>query len=217
MKTVSRWANSVFPIGTQTVLRQRTDDLAASNVAHDTTKREQEFAAGRSCAATLLSRWNVVEEVGVADDRSPIWPQGFAGSISHSNHYVWSAVTKTNQMLSLGIDTEIVVSPDTREMLNERIVTEQERSILEPLGLSSEVAFTLAFSAKEAFYKCWYPVTQAFFEFKQAAIQSCTADTIRIASLASNPNYNLSPAWLDVHFIATDRDVFNATWMEQRA
>ena len=217
MKTVSHWANSVFPIGTQTVLRKRDDDLAVANVAHNATKRQREFAAGRSCAATLLNRWNVAEEVGVADDRSPIWPAGFIGSISHSDNWVWSVVAEAAQTRSLGIDTEIVVSADTREMLNEDIVTEQERLILQSLELSPEVAFTLAFSAKEAFYKCWYPVTQAFFEFKQVAIQSCTSSTIRIACLESNPNFNLTPTWLDVHFVATDRDVFNATWMEQRA
>ena len=215
VKTVSQWVNSVFPIGTQTVLRQRDDDLFVSNVALTATKRQREFAAGRTCAATLLKRWNVSEEVRVADDRSPIWPDGFAGSISHSNNWVWSAVAKTARTRSLGIDTEIVVSADTREMLNEDIVTEQERLVLEPLGLSPEVSFTLAFSAKEAFYKCWYPITREFFEFKQVAIQSCTPSTIRIASLDSNPNFNLAPSWLDVHFVATDQDVFNATWMEQ--
>ena len=217
VKTISQWVNSVFPIGTQTVLRRRNDDLAVSNASPDSTKRQREFAAGRACAATLLNRWNVAEEVGVAEDRSPIWPDGYAGSISHSNNWVWSAIAKSARTSSLGIDTEIVVSPDTREMLNKNIVTEQERLILEPLGLSPETSFTLAFSAKEAFYKCWYPITREFFGFKQVAIESCTADTIRISSLDSNPNFHLTPSWLDVHFVATDRDVFNATWMEQRA
>ena len=217
VKTVSQWANSVFPIGTQTVLRQRNDDLFAQTSAHNATKRQREFAAGRACAAMLLKRWDVVQEVGVANDRSPIWPDGFVGSISHSDNWVWSAVTKSEQNKSIGIDTEIVVSTDTREMLNEDIVTQQELAILQPLGLSPEVLFTLAFSAKEAFYKCWYPITREFFEFKQVAIQSCTSDTIRIRSLKSNPNSHLSPTWLDVHYVATDQDVFNATWMEQRA
>ena len=95
------------------------------------------------------------------------------------------------------------------------IVELQEQAVIESLGLSPQVAFTLAFSAKEAFYKCWYPITKSFFEFKQVAIQSCTADSLRIASLESNPNGKTSPAWLDVHFLATDSDVFTATWMEQ--
>ena len=102
-------------------------------------------------------------------------------------------------------------------MLDSDIVTEPERLVIESLGLSPQVAFTLAFSAKEAFYKCWYPITESFFEFKQVAIQSCTADTIRIISLDSNPNFKIAPAWLDVHYLATDSDVFTATWMEQKA
>ena len=205
----------MFPLGTQTILRRRNFEFEDPKASKGSTKRQQEFAAGRSCAAALLSRWDVSETVGVGEDRSPIWPDGFAGSISHSDHWVWAAVAKSQDRPSIGIDTEIVVSPETRDELDEEIVTSQERAVIESLGLSPQVAFTLAFSAKEAFFKCWYPITKSFFEFKQVAIQSCTADSLRIASLESNPNVKTSPAWLDVHFLATDSDVFTATWMEQ--
>ena len=217
MKTASRWASSVFPLGTQTILRRREKDLNAQGLSQNATKRQREFAAGRSCAAVLLNRWDVAEEVGVAQDRSPIWPDGFAGSISHSDRWVWVAVAKSEDRRAIGIDTEIVRSPETCDMLANDIVTESERLAIKPLGLSPQVAFTLAFSAKEAFYKCWYPITKSFFEFKQVAIQSCTADTIRIISLDSNPNFKIAPAWLDVHYLATDSDVFTATWMKQQA
>ena len=217
MKTASRWANSVFPLGTQTILRRREHEFHALEFSDNATKRQREFAAGRACAAVLLNRWNVTEEVSVAKDRSPIWPNGFVGSISHSDRWVWAVVAKSEDRPTIGIDTEIVVSPETCDMLDNDIVTSSERSVIESLGLSPQVAFTLAFSAKEAFYKCWYPITKTFFEFKQVAIQSCTAETIRIASLDSNPNFHTSPAWLDVHYLATDSDVFTATWMEQQA
>ena len=217
VKTASRWASSVFPLGTQTILRRREHEFGALEFTGNATKRQREFAAGRSCAAVLLNRWGVNEEVGVAKDRSPIWPDGFVGSISHSDRWVWATVAKSEDRPAIGIDTETVVSPETRDVLDSDIVTESEHSVIESLGLSPQVAFTLAFSAKEAFYKCWYPVTKSFFEFKQVAIQSCTTDTIRIVSLDSNPNFKTSPAWLDVHFLATDSDVFTATWMERKA
>ena len=217
MKTASRWASSVFPLGTQTILRRRQQESNTQGLPKKATKRQREFAAGRSCAAVLLNRWDVAEEVGVAKDRSPIWPDGFVGSISHSDRWVWAAVAKSEDRPAIGIDTEIVVSPEACDMLDSDIVTEPERLVIESLGLSPQVAFTLAFSAKEAFYKCWYPITESFFEFKQVAIQSCTADTIRIISLDSNPNFKIAPAWLDVHYLATDSDVFTATWMEQKA
>lgn len=216
MKTASRWASSVFPLGTQTILRLREQQLNARGPSQKSTKRQREFDAGRSCAAVLLNRWDVAEEVGVAKDRSPIWPDGFAGSISHSDRWVWVAVAKSEDRPAIGIDTEIVGSPETCDMLANDIVTESERLAIKPLGLSPQVAFTLAFSAKEAFYKCWYPITKSFFEFKQVAIQSCTANTIRIISLDSNPNFKIAPAWLDVHYLATDSDVFTATWMKQQ-
>ena len=216
MKTASRWASSVFPLGTQTILRRREHELDALEFSCNATKRQREFAAGRSCAAVLLNRWDIAEEVGVAKDRSPIWPDGFVGSISHSDRWVWAAVAKSEDRPAIGIDTEIVVSPETSDLLDNDIVSSSERSVIESLGLSPQVAFTLAFSAKEAFYKCWYPITKTFFEFKQVAIQSCTTDTIRIVTLNSNPNYKISPAWLDVHFLATDSDVFTATWMNPK-
>ena len=200
----------MFPNGTQTVLRRRN----AASFDHSMTKRQQEFAEGRSCAAALLSHWNVSQEVGVADDRSPIWPDGFAGSISHSENWVWSTVAQSNEIRSLGVDTEIVVSSKTQDILHDDIVTAQERSVIEALGVSPQVSFTLAFSAKEAFYKCWYPITKSFLEFKQVTIESCTSNKMRIAPLTSLPNSSLNPAWLDVHFLVTDSDVFTATWMD---
>ena len=215
VKTISRWGDSVFPHGTQSILRRRNDELGGSEVPDNKTKRQREFDAGRSCTSTLLNRWGVSEKVGVSDDRSPIWPAGFAGSISHSDNWVWAVVAQSRDCHSIGVDTEIVVSSETLQTLHEEVITVQELSVIESLGLSPPVAFTVAFSAQEAFYKCWYPITKAFFEFKQVAIESCTPDTIRIASLDSNPNFKISPASLDVHFHTTKSDVFTATWMAQ--
>ena len=206
----------MFPLGTQTILRRRGHAFESSELFCGTTKRQREFAAGRSCAAVLLNRWNIAAEVGIAKDRSPIWPDGFVGSISHSDRWVWAAVAKSEDRPAIGIDTEIVVAPETSGMLESDIVSEAERSVVESLHLNPEVAFTLAFSAKEAFYKCWYPITKTFFDFKQVAIQSCTANTLRIVTLDSNPNFKTNPEWLDVHFLVTDSDVFTATWMDQQ-
>ena len=215
VNTVEQWAKSVFPAGVQTLMRRRNDERIALEVEPNATRRQREFAEGRDCARTLLDHFEVSEEVGVAEDRSPIWPTGFAGSISHSDNWVWTSVAESANTSSLGIDTEVIVTRKTRNLLYDDIVTEQERMIIGSLGLNPEMAFTLAFSAKEAFYKCWYPITKQFFGFRQAGIQSCNSKTIRIVSLVSNPNFKLTPNWLDVHYLATDNDVFTATWMEQ--
>ena len=216
VQTVTQWAKAVFPSGSQTLLRQRNDAQVVSDLNPNATRRQREFAEGRACAQTLLKHWNVTEEVGVGEDRAPIWPDGFTGSISHTDHWIWSAVTNSDQNPSLGIDTEIVVDEKTRKMLYDDILTEQERMVVQSLGLGPELTFTLAFSAKESFYKCWYPITREFFGFRQAAIESCTETTVRIVSLVSNPNFKLTPNWLDVHYLVTDQDVFTATWMERQ-
>jgi len=215
VRTVSQWAKAVFPSGSETLLRPRNDAQVVSDLEPNATRRQREFAEGRACAQTLLKHWNVTEKVGVGEDRAPIWPVGFTGSISHTDHWIWSAVTKSDQNPSLGIDTEIVVDENTRKTLYDDILTEQERMVVQSLGFDPELTFTLAFSAKESFYKCWYPITREFFGFRQAAIESCTETSVRIVSLVSNPNFKLTPNWLDVHYLVTDQDVFTATWMER--
>ena len=118
MKTASRWASSVIPLGTQTILRRRETEFNALEFSRNSTKRQREFAAGRSCTAVLLNRWNITEEVGVAQDRSPIWPDGFVGSISHSDRWVWAAVAKSEDRPAIGIDTETVVSSETLSLIH---------------------------------------------------------------------------------------------------
>ena len=177
-------------------------------------KRQREFQAGRDLAAELLSLQGEQTVVGINQDRSPRWPDGFVGSISHSDHWVWVAVAHDTAIRSIGIDTETVANPDTCQQIRFDIATAAEWQITEALDLTPEQTFSVVFSAKEAFYKCWYPVTQTWFGFEHATVESVTPDRIQIRNKESNPNTGIGPKTLEVFFMIKENEVFTATWME---
>ncbi len=179
----------------------------------DEPKRQKEFRAGRSCAHAAIQRFGRTAVVAQADDRSPIWPTGFVGSISHDDYNVWAAVTTNWQYQSLGIDCEQVVEQATLDQLRKEVFTDAEWELLQAIQRSDAVRFTIGFSAKESFYKCWYPLTQAFFEFKQAAISNVSKGTLSVAMTVSNPNHTCEPSELQVNYLVEEQSVFTAVAM----
>jgi enterobactin synthetase component D len=209
---ISEWLNGINPL-----IRNK---VVPSTSQQARQKRPAEFQIARQCAHTLLKELNCTETVGVNDDRSPIWPQGFVGSISHSDNWTWAAVAKQSEVASIGIDTETIATPETREQTQHEIASNSDwviaQEFLGERGYSDESVFTLVFSAKEAFYKCWYPINQNYFGFEHAAIESATSDSIRIKTNQSNPNFGIGPSFLDVQYAVTATDVFTFTWMEKK-
>jgi enterobactin synthetase component D len=177
-------------------------------------KRRQEFAGGRRNAESLLKRLGCAEPVWSNEDRSPAWPDGFIGSISHSDRWTWAAVSRKNQLQSIGIDTEPVVTPETRSEILGDVATAEEWKLLEDSPLSSEQSFTLVFSAKEAFYKCCYPLVQQFFGFEHAAVKSLSENSVRIETHPAHPCFEAMPSALEVFYRFSAGSVFTATWVE---
>ena len=188
--------------------------VSSTNRASGVEKRQQEYATGRRCAESLLKKLGNGEQVWTNPDRSPKWPKGFAGSISHSPNWVWAAVGKSWEVLSIGIDTESVATKQTREQIQFEIATPREMEVCQSIQLSTEQIFTVAFSAKEAFFKCCYPLFGEYFGFEHASIESATNSQLEIKTLPSHPCLDSMPTSLNVHYIATESDVFTITWME---
>src|SRR5437667_3257012 len=60
-------------------------------------KRRLEFAAGRQCAheaLRVLAPLDGHSPIGIALDRSPVWPPGFVGSIAHTQGFASAAVAR---------------------------------------------------------------------------------------------------------------------------
>ena len=130
-------------------------------VAGAAQTRIEQFTAGRVCSRIALGRLGVATTTPVlrGEDRAPIWPPGFVGSISHTDTWCAAAVARVEDVRAIGIDLELATP--LKESLWRRVCTPKERDWLHELpapGLTGKVVF----SAKESVYKCQYPITSKF-------------------------------------------------------
>ena len=174
-------------------------------------KRKQEFLLGRRCASQLLAERNVYQPVGVNQDRSPFWPEGTVGSISHSDRWTIASVASAKDIRSLGVDTELVMQIEGAQLIVSDVATAGEIQLVEDQGFDAVSALTLIFSAKESFYKCWYPITKRFLEFHDVAVVSVTASHLKLRRGAAS---QAEEADLTVHYHLSDNDVFTFAVME---
>jgi 4'-phosphopantetheinyl transferase EntD len=141
-----------------------------SYVARAVPKRQAEFGVARICARRAMA------ELGIAPcplvpypDRSPRWPEGIVGSITHAAGYCAVVVSRSSRARGLGLDAES--DSPLEPNVEARISTVSE---LRWLGTrpAAERAWLgkLLFCAKEAFYKCQYPTTREFLEFREVEL-----------------------------------------------
>lgn len=137
-------------------------------------RRQTEFLAGRSCAALALSdAGSPVLTVDINPDRSPIWPAGFVGSISHTGTEVCAIATPANRYTMLGLDLELLMSATQAFEIADIILTPSESS-LRPAAMPHAQFTTLVFSAKESLYKAIYPKLQRILDFHEVTLLTLT-------------------------------------------
>jgi len=152
--------------------------------------RQREFAAGRSAARLALEKLGLgALPILSGADRVPIWPQGYTGSISHCHGFCWSAVSCTSQVRSLGIDVEgdEPLSPELYPL----IFDHEELINLAAQTTAKIDLHKVAFSAKEAFYKCYYPVVRRFLEFRDVSLRLYSEEDApegRFSVVVKSPN-----------------------------
>jgi 4'-phosphopantetheinyl transferase EntD len=133
-------------------------------------KRVREFAAGRMCARQAMGRYGISQFVlRAAADRQPLWPDTLVGSISHTTGFCVAVVGRKADWLALGLDTEVVGAPP--EEVWSTICGPGDIAwcnALPPDGRAAAV--TLVFAAKEAFYKCQYPLTGEWLDFHDLSV-----------------------------------------------
>jgi 4'-phosphopantetheinyl transferase EntD len=133
-------------------------------------KRRWDFVTGRKCAHLALDALGV-EPIPVlsGDAKEPIWPQGIVGSITHSKDYAAAAVALKTEMHSLGLDAE------TDEPLSERVLArigneDEINWVRGDKSINFRNSGKILFSAKEATFKAWYPMTHEWLGFREAHI-----------------------------------------------
>lgn len=142
-------------------------------------KRRREFAAGRYCASIALQQAGCknLDEIKIGVNRAPIWPEGFIGSISHSQGYSIAAVASNSLLVGLGVDAERILPEKTAVRIRNKILTANEMSLLSSYeNLSRGVS--VIFSAKESLFKALNPIVHKKFGFQDAEV-------FRISSLNS--------------------------------
>jgi hypothetical protein len=113
--------------------------------------------------ATEDSNESAVEEVvGVGPDRRPLWPVGFTGSLSHSRHWTWAVAARQSNYRGIGIDTEAIIEAKTAAELQSEIGRADEWERLAWTRLPMPLLITLLWSAKEAYFKLWFPLHERF-------------------------------------------------------
>lgn len=126
--------------------------------------RRHEFALGRTCARRALAE--LVAEAGaiaIGARREPVWPAGVVGSITHTRTFCAAAVARGEDHRGVGIDAEEL--QDLEPGVVGLVLTPEERDDLGPDGA------LIAFSAKEAVYKLWWPLTGAWLGFEDVRIR----------------------------------------------
>jgi 4'-phosphopantetheinyl transferase EntD len=134
-------------------------------------KRRREFATARSCARKALAGLGIGPLAVVPGLRgAPDWPAGIVGSITHCDGYRAAAVAHRTDIVTIGVDAE-PVGPLIDGVL-EAVTLDEERARLRVLAARRPDVHwdRLIFSAKEAVYKAWFPLTLRWLGFEDVAI-----------------------------------------------
>lgn len=143
----------------------------AQTIVHALTSRRAEFATTRACARRALQRLGFPPApIPVGVDREPVWPPAVVGSLTHGAGLRAAAVAPVALCRSTGIDVE----PNARlpQDALSLVATEFEVQTLRSLASTwPTVAWDrLLFSAKEAVFKAWFPITGNWLDFTDCTL-----------------------------------------------
>lgn len=136
-------------------------------------KRRCHFLSGRQCAQKAISQLKMKQEpIYRNENRSPIWPSGIKGSITHDRNLAAALVTKsTDKVQGIGIDIEDLKrklsSGISRHILTKEEVVQWNTSE-DKITLETRIIFSI----KEAIFKCFFPLNAIYLGFHDAAIST---------------------------------------------
>jgi 4'-phosphopantetheinyl transferase EntD len=152
---------TVLAGGSISALQHEATGDEGALLANALAPRQREVRAGRSLARLAIKALGLdAGPIGSLISGAPIWPSGCVGSISHSATTVVVIAARQDRYLSVGIDLldGRTLGPEAYSL----IAGQNELRQLQRAGHLPDVesAAQLAFSLKEAIYKCQYPLHQ---------------------------------------------------------
>lgn len=145
--------------------------VEAEQISGAVAGRRADFAWARACAREAMRRLGVPSGPIARGGRGmPVWPPGVVGTLTHTDGLRAAALAPADRVRSVGLDVE------PHEALAD--------GVLEAVSLPEEAAWvravgaeigsvhwdTLLFTAKEATYKAWFPLTRRWLGFADAQI-----------------------------------------------
>lgn len=163
-------------LGAVSALDGQVEDLFPEElalIAKAITSRQIEFATGRLLARQLMAQLGSGPAALLRhSDHSPSWPSGVIGSIAHTKGACGVAIARTGgSVLGIGIDLELDAPLEDGPL--KRVLTEREQRWLNsiPDPAQRQRRAMIAFSVKEAIYKCLHPVGNAGLGFRDVELE----------------------------------------------
>lgn len=154
-------------------------------IARAVDKRRREFASVRWCARQAMAQLGVPDAAIVPGQRgAPGWPAGVVGSMTHCEGYRAAALARSDTVLGIGIDAEPHGPLPAGVLGAVSVGAERDWLVQAPAGVHWD---RLLFSAKEATYKAWYPLTGRWLGFEDARISIDPAGTFTATFLITPP------------------------------
>lgn len=144
-----------------------------------------------------------------AKNKSPRWPIGVQGSISHHHNLAvcigWQS--PATEQGDLGIDIESITDPPLALKLWRSIVSPAEKKFLETLSLPFFTSLTLVFSAKESLYKALFPMVKHYFDFLDARVVGFTNTFLALELLVTLSTHIRAGMVFNCHYAIKDDEV----------
>lgn len=147
-------------------------------IANAVDKRKREFRAGRNAAKKAINQLDANGDIVILaeQNRRPRWPEGFIGSITHTQGYCAAAVAKQSDYLGIGIDVE-PRSPLQPETIAHICTADERQWLDQQLSVSGEDHWgKVFFCVKETLYKVFNPIHDVFLGFQEAEVELSPSD-----------------------------------------
>lgn len=137
--------------------------------------RRIDFAAARACAREAMTRLGVAAGPIIRGGRGmPVWPEGVVGTLTHTDGLRAAALARSSAVRSLGLDVE-PHGPLPDGVLDAVSLPEEAEWVRAARGEVGSVHWDrVLFTAKEATYKAWFPLTRRWLGFADAHISLAT-------------------------------------------